>query len=320
MHADLGGARVADRPPSAMVTKEIVCSIVYGPAYAGVLDVSRERAVVFPDRVTPRAGATRRVLHIGDSMVFGANVPRDQTFTADLEKLEPGVQHVNGGISGTAPDDYLAMLRGWVAREPIDLAVMYLFAGNDMGGLDAPHPCSNWQSLLVYEDGHARLRFPSGPQSDRGIGLRWLVINSPLPYLGRVMIVGHSAVAAFLGAAVDSWSARAAWGEKQDRFQHLESILQSARDELREKHIRFVVVVLPHAGAIGIPNGYCEQLSTEVRAIAERLGLPELDATEPIRAALSRGEHPIQSEGTHFSEEGHWLMARWLHQQLETFE
>ncbi|MFI5365353.1 MAG: SGNH/GDSL hydrolase family protein, partial [Candidatus Binatia bacterium] len=302
--------------PGAMLTKEILCSIAYGTAYSGVIDVSHARAEVFPERVTPRPGATRRVLHIGDSMVFGANVSREQTFAAGLEKLEPDVQHINGGISGMAPDDYLVMLRSWVAREPVDLAVMYLFAGNDLVGLDAPHPCSNWQSILVYEAGHATLRFPSAPKSARGIGLSWLVINSPLPYLGRVMIVAHSAVAAFLGGLLDSWSAQAVSTNPQIPFEHLESILRSARDDLREKHIPFVVVVLPHAAAIGIPGGPSDTLSRRVFAIAQQLGLPELDATDTIRDALARGEHPVQPDGSHFNEEGHWLMARWLHERL----
>ena len=316
MQADLGGATMADRPPGAMLTREIVCSIVYGPAYAGVLDVRRELAVVFPEHLAPRPDAPRRVLHVGDSMVFGANVSREQTFVADLNTLEPGVQHINGGISGTAPDDYLVVLRSWVAREPIDLAVMYLFAGNDMICLDAPHPCSNWESILVYDGGHAGLRFPSGPKSDRRIGWKWLVINSPLPYLGRVMIMAHSSTAAFLGGLLDRWSANSAWNAMGDQFQHLESILRSARDELHEKHVRIAVVVLPAAGAIGMPNGPSEELSRKVLAITQRLGLPELDATEPIRDALSRGEKPIQPDGSHFNEAGHWLMANWLHERL----
>lgn len=318
MRGDLGGATMADRPPGAMLTKEIVCSIAYGSAYAGVIDVQRERAVVFPEHPTPRPDAARRVLHVGDSMVFGANVSRNRTFTTDLETLEPAVQHINAGISGTAPDDYLVVLRSWVARAPIDLAVMYLFAGNDMSGLDAPHPCSNWESILTYDGGRARLRYPSAPKSDRRIGLQWLVINSPLPYLGRVMIAAHSTAAAFLGALLDDWSARASWGDAENQRQHLEAILRSARDELRDKHIAFVVVVLPAAGAIDIPGGPSQQLSREVLAITQRLGVPELDATEPIRAALSHGEHPIQSDGSHFNEAGHWLMANWLHERLPT--
>lgn len=302
----------ADRPPSAMVTREIVCSIVYGSAYPGLIDVKREASVVFPERFTPRSGTSPRVLHIGDSLVFGANVAREDTFVAGLQRLEPAVEHINGGISGMAPDDYLAVLRSWVPRHRIDHAVVYLFAGNDLTGLDAPHPCSNWQSLLVYENGRARLRFPAGPESEPGIGLRWLVINSPLPYLGRALIAARSSAAAFLGSALASLAERGVQRSPPEvQFQHIEDILRSARDELAERHVGLLVVVLPHAGSLRGAQPWFEK---EVLAITQRLGLPALDATEPIRAALDRGENPVQSDGSHLNAAGHRLMAQWLHE------
>ena len=316
MRGDIDAQEMVDRPPAAMVTKEIVCSIVYGDAYTGVIDVGRERARVFPERVPSRPGTTRRVLHIGDSMVFGANVPRDRTFTARLDELEPDVQHLNGGISGTAPDDYLVVLRRWVERQPVDMAVMYLFAGNDLTGIDAPHPCSAWQPILTYDDGKARLRFASAPRTAHGLGVQWLLHNSPLPYLLRAMIAGGSAAAAFVGSAFDSWVMRADWLRDNEQLAHLETILRSARDELREQHVRFVVVVLPAAGAIGVPDGPSDHLSRHVHDIAARLDIPELDATDVIRESLARGEHPVQPDRSHFSEEGHWLIARWLHAHL----
>jgi len=55
------------------------------------------------------------------------SVRRFGTFTADLERLEPGTQHINGGIPGTAPDAYLVVLRQWLALHNVDLAVMYIF-------------------------------------------------------------------------------------------------------------------------------------------------------------------------------------------------
>jgi hypothetical protein len=316
MGGNLAAGTMEERPPGAMITREIVCAIAYGAEYRGVVDVSRERAEVYPDRIAPRADATRRVLHVGDSMVYGANVRRDETFTVDLEKLEPDVQHINGGISGMAPDDYFVVLRRWVDREPIDLAVMYLFAGNDMVGLDAPHPCSGWESILSYEGGTARLRYPAGPRSDNRIGLRWLAMNSPLPFLGRAMIVAGSRVAAFSGAVLDRWAAQAARANPQSQNDHLESILRAARDELAARGVAFVVVVLPHADAIGMPAGPSATMSALAAAITQRLGIPLLDASQVIRDALGRGESPIQPDRSHFNAEGHRLIARWLHAEL----
>jgi hypothetical protein len=215
-----------------------------------------------------------------------------------------------------APDDYLAVLNSWTARERIDLAVMYLFAGNDIVGMDAPHPCSDWESLLVYEGEHARLRFPSAPKSDRRIGLRWLVINSPLPFLGRVAIVAGSRVAAFSGAVLDAWAAQASRVDTPVQLQHLEAILRTARDDLRTRGIAFVVVLLPHAYAIGIPGGPSDFLSAQVSAITRKLGVPQLDASEVVRQSISRGENPIQADRSHFNEEGHRLIAEWLHEHL----
>jgi len=277
--------------------------------------VRRELDRVFPQPVPSRPGASRRVLHVGDSMVFGANVARDQTFTVRLEEIEPDVQHLNGGISGMAPDDYLVVLRRWVERQPVDLAVMYLFAGNDLIAIDAPHPCSAWQPILAYDEGKARLRYASA-QMAQGLGVRWLLHNSPLPYLLRAAIAGHSVAAAFVGAAFDSWAMHGAWTRRNEPLEHLEAILRSARDEMRERHVRFVVVVLPSAGSIGEPDGPTDYLARHVHDIAARLDIPTLDATDVIRESLARGDQPIQPDGSHFNEEGHRLIARWLHARL----
>ena len=184
-----------------------------------------------------------------------------------------------------------------------------------MNGLDSPHPCANWQSILSYDGDHATLRFPSAPHNDRGIGLTWLLINSPMPYLLRVMIAGHSAAAAFVGSALTSLSTRASAMPVETLLQHLESILRSARDELRERHIRLVVVVLPSGGRLRMANASA-LFSDQVLAISRRLGVRAFDATEPIGAALGRGENPFQMDGTHFNQLGHALMAKWLHEQL----
>jgi lysophospholipase L1-like esterase len=92
--------------------------------------------------------------------------------------------------------------------------------------------------------------------------------------------------------------------------------LRTARAELRAQGIAFVVVVLPHADAIGIPGGPSDSLSTQVSAITDELDVPYLDASDVIRDALARGDQPIQADRSHFNEEGHWLIAKWLHEQL----
>jgi len=75
--------------------------------------------------------------------------------------------------------------------------------------------------------------------------------------------------------------------------------------------------VLPHAGRLRIPDA-SPDFTNGALAIGRKLNLSMLDATEPIRGALDRGEEPMQFDNTHFNEAGHWLMAKWLHEQLPT--
>jgi len=130
------------------------------------------------------------------------------------------------------------------------------------------------------------------------------------------MIVAGSHLAAFSGAVLHAWAVQDARAHSQEQFEHLEAILRTARDELREKNIAFVVVVLPHADAIGIPGGPSDSLSSLASAIAKKLEIPLLDASEVVGAALKRGENPIQPDRSHFNKEGHWLMAKWLHEHV----
>ncbi|NCG18036.1 MAG: hypothetical protein GWP91_03365, partial [Rhodobacterales bacterium] len=316
MATDRNGKGHADRPPGPMVTKEVVCSIAYGPTYRGAIDVTEDRDLVWPRQPVIREDAAFRVLHVGDSMVFGANEPRENAFPAVLDRMEPDVQHVNAGISGMAPDDYFVVMNRWLDREPFDLVVFYVFSGNDIRAIGAPHPCSNWDSILAYDGDVARLRYPDGPKAYGGVGVQWLAVNSPLPYLLRVLIAEGSSSAAYLGALQPLRRLR--FGENRDqKVERLELILRTARDRLMARSTPLVVVMLPSSDAFTDPlGGPAQELSTSLVDIAERLQIPRLDATELIRASLDRGEHPIQSDRTHFNEEGHVLVAEWLYQRL----
>ncbi len=316
MSQDPKGRSHSDRPPGPMVTKEVVCSIAYGPTYEGALDVSGERDRVWPLDSHIRPDAARRILHVGDSMVFGANEAREDTFSAALNQLEPDTQHVNAGISGMAPDDYFVVLNRWVEREPFDLAIMYLFSGNDIRAIGAPHPCSNWDSILAYDGQHAQLAYPDQAMPYGGVGLKWLAVNSPLPYLLRVLIAQESAAAAYLGALQPlNWLQY--HENPEQKYERLEMILRSAKEGLAARNIPFIVVMLPSNDAFqDAPDGPARDLSRELTEIAHRLEIPRLDATEMLQASLDRGEHPFQSDRTHFNAEGHQLVAEWLHEVL----
>jgi hypothetical protein len=304
--------------PWDTLAKEIVCSIVYGDQYPGLLDLSSaQRDVVTPRNFTPRSDAPRRVLHLGDSMAFGFGLPRNQTFTAELERLEPGVQHINGAIPGTAPDAYLGVLETWVATHKVDLVVMHVYEGNDLDGLDSRYPCCDWQSLLVYGAAGADLRCANAIAPDLGhAGWTWLRYHNPPPFLVRAL-VGTSSAAAYLAASMALEPYFLVDQPTSTRLEHLELILRSASDVLAARHIPFIVDVVP-------TRTWLETLATwqhhapSILDAARRAGVPALDGSEVFRDAVVHGqnlffEHPSD---IHFSANGHKLLATWLHEQL----
>ena len=298
--------------------KEVVCSIVYGEQYAGIFDPDdAQRGIVTPRNFTPRPEAVRRVLHLGDSMGFGFGLHRDETFSAVLERLEVGVQHINAAVPGTAPDAYLAILRSWIATHRLDLVVMHIYEGNDLDGLDSRFPCCDWQSLLQYGPGSAALRCPQATPPNLGhAGLTWLRYHNPAPYLVRAL-VGTSSAAAYLAAALAREPYFLVHQPTSRRLEHLELILRSARDACAARHIPLVVVVLP-------ARTWVETLATwqhyapSIVEVARRAGAPVLDTSEFFRDAHVHGqslffEHPGD---IHFNANAHALLAKWLQERL----
>jgi hypothetical protein len=327
------GARVLLRPPPAfpseephllladamqaaqrslmapLTSREAACEAIYAHAAD-----TREAHLVKPlaEGFQPRPGTRARVLHLGDSIPWGH--PSVGRFTDRLEELEPDVEHVNVSIPGTAPDAYLSILRRWIATQPIDAVVMHLNP-NDVGEMDEPHPCADGRSLLVYEGGRPRLRYPTAHVSSEATRhWRILVASSPPPYPLRATL-RSSAAAAHLAAAFVALSHRIAFDERRDPARglaHVEMILAAARDELRARHIPFVATLLHFqmAFAAGRPD------NAELAGAAARVGVVTLDSWEPLLAAVRRGEDPFTDPSGHLSRAGHAVMARWLHEQL----
>ncbi len=301
-------------------SKELVCSIVYEDRYPGILDAAGEHDIPTPRTFVPRRDAARRVLHVGDSMTFGIGVDRGETFVAGLGHLEPAVEHVNAGIPGTAPDAYLSVLERWAAVQRIDTVVMYVFEGNDVDGLDDRYPCCSWEPLLAYDRGGARLRCPEpAPVDLHAAGATWLRYNSPPPFLVRAFIPYSSAAGHVAAAVVDAMThmPRGVDQPTDVALSHLEAIVRSARDDLRERGVGFAVVVLPSRDWVeGAPRS--EHLAPRIMDVCRALEVAAVDASAFLRDERLRGSRSFMPMPTdpHFSAAGHAALAGWLHGAL----
>lgn len=72
----------------------------------------------------------KRVLVLGDSYVWGFGVEDDEVFTSRMERLCPGLEAVNFGVSGYSTDQELLLYRDKGSAYDPDVVVLVL-AGND---------------------------------------------------------------------------------------------------------------------------------------------------------------------------------------------
>lgn len=283
------------------------------------------------------------VVHVGDSMVFGNGVQRDQTFTALLEARQPEVAHVNGGTPGAGPDTDLIASGHWRRQLRPDLTVVYVFMGNDVHDVDRAYTCCDMGPLLDWSGGEPRPRcktlewaFPTGV----------LLSSSPAPYPFRVA-ARQSAFAAQVTAAFDAVNrailgrqlfnvnfGRDKGGAVDERLDKVERILRALRDDFARDHARLLLVILPFRQTLerahGVdpsnvdPWGSLEAgraAEQRVAAGARGLGIDVLDAWDLLDAAIARQGVPPWFAGdypgdVHLSPAGHALLADWLAPQI----
>lgn len=264
------------------------------------------------------------VLHVGDSMVHGAGVRSVEAFPERLDGLDPGIGHMNGGVSGAAFDYYYLLTRTWVRQVPTVLVVWHVF-GNDQTETDAPYAlCANGP-LLRWEAGRPVPLCPDAPVRDDAAGRPWVI--SPAPYVLRVL-TGHSFLARHLFSVV--WRLQGGMNDAvsmETKAAHAEALVATMRDELKALGIPFLLTALPARGDLG-ERGEADLASAYERnrfvsGIAERQGVPFLDSLDYFLGEVRRdGAETIflvePAGDPHLNPEGHARYARWLLDRLYT--
>jgi len=88
------------------------------------------------DQIGPKSRGGLRVLAVGDSFTFGAQVEEDETFSARLgpllsERIGRPVEVLNAGVDGTGTYQQVAILKQLKMPLQADAAVMAYYLGND---------------------------------------------------------------------------------------------------------------------------------------------------------------------------------------------
>jgi len=255
----------------------------------------------------PCGDADNRVLILGDSFAFGSLLDQPETIDACMERLRPGREVINLGVTGYNLPEPLEPLRRWTlgARH-----VVYLFGNTDLDG--------TVEQLVV--DGYRvrRLRHPDGsPFTDEEMGpaatrriaeikqsrqLSWRSLRLP-----RVRTAlrrsGRTAVDVPTDAFVDP-------------RQRAEAVARGigATEEMRalaeRRGMTFRVAIVPTLAEV-TARSYCPAVADYVAALKGR-GEPPLELIDCLSADLYWGH-----EG-HFNPAGARVVARAIDAALST--
>lgn len=312
--------KALEEMPDLQVTqwseREQVCRIVFGNDFEGMLDLDLLKTeVTLPATFRPRP-VPRHTLHIGDSMVYGMGLERTQTVAAELSRLEPTVEHINAGIIGAGPDEYVALVDAWTERTAIDHVVVFLFEGNDLFDTNAPHPCTGGQSLMLHPPEGATQRPMTRYAGGRRSGLERLARLSPPPYLVRVLARDWVA-GGWLAQLLTSWQqgdGMISAGDTRDmQKDYLRSDLRGIQRILKDRKIAWTVVILPSIPHLRLPERD-RPIAVMREELGKQLGVRVLDAAPVLIALQDRGISPFFSPTDfHLSAAGHTALAEWLH-------
>jgi lysophospholipase L1-like esterase len=304
-----------------------VCRVVFGPSWPWtVLDYDwRGRRIHVPDAWERPAGTTRVVLHIGDSMVYGEGVKDDEMFTAVLGRSQPTTAHVNAGISGTGPQEYLAIGRAWIPAIHPDLVVTYFFVGNDIDPVLAAYPCCDMQELYTVAEDGVQMRCPSArPVSPHVAHVQRYIRQSPPPLALR-LLTGPSKLARYVAAAMIQHAPGTMVINDQEAWRRVAVILRTMRDDATRAGARFALVVLPLRSALLHTDGQsmsARSVHDRVVQTATDVGIVTLDAWDLFEDAVRRTDEARwfaseREDDPHFSAAGHQLLADWLAPRLD---
>ena len=289
-----------------------------------------------PITVTHDVNGYRNVTHfaqadivlIGDSYVEGRYVSDDQTISRFLQgRLGRAV--ANLGVAGYGTAQELLVLKQDGMRLKPGIVIWFFFEGNDLyndhafentlfsspemrtDGLTEKH---GWWRRYFIRNTHAQLRV-----------LLHALVPSQCPHFGILTVEGHRWKTVLFGPeAASRWT-----HFERGRWESARETLTEAVKFTREHNINFLLVYVPikfrvYRDFVDIPAG------SELRGwtlwplpdffgqLCRAEGLACLDLTELLRGSVREGDMPYAPADSHWSPEGHSLIAQRLQVMLES--
>ncbi len=266
--------------------------------------------------VDPTPGRDR-ILVLGDSFAYGVGVENNETFSAQLELLDPKLEVINTGVNGYGTNQELLLLRdeGLTLRPDV---VLVAFFWND--------PANNLHSQVAFKLHDGELVYPEPvPESQQItrtiVRRRWLRHSYAYRFASDRLKVVVYRLKSLLGlpqadGRLDAREHAPAW---ELQFTLLHEVIRVSRSAGAE----VVLVIIPELMQVD-PSVRTLGLEEREYAVQERLlefsareGIVALDLLPALRAALAEDPEPLYyAQDRHFTARGHRVAANAIHARL----
>jgi len=295
--------------------------------------VTDEMGLRVPANAVAQPAAGTRILALGDSFTFGVGVEEEQTWIARTgEALRAdgySVATYDAGVPGYGAPDEEALFEHHLADLRPDLVVLGVYLANDLldaspaslkvevreGSLVIGGRSANFFDWLNY---HSHL---------------FLLVKNAIPWsvqqpLRDALGLGPTATQRQIGTEMGAYARTLPEGARAG-LEATDAAYSRLTAAARAAGARLVAVVIPEHIAVDPafwkarfdflrldPAGYEPEGPRRIfRALLEKHSIPYLDLTDAVSAVEAGGTHLYFPYDTHFTPEGHALVAR----QLEPF-
>jgi hypothetical protein len=248
------------------------------------------------ERSYDRTPGVRRVVVLGDSMVFGLGVDDGERTTELLEQRCPGVEFINLGCCGYSADQYVRVLELEGFRYQPDAVILVLCMRNDVSCL--VNEQQEWWPKPYYRLEHDEPTLVK-PRYTLSVFLR---NNS---YLAEFLYQKYPTLE-------DRFRPAPEWQDR-DPLPLFAALMRQMGGECAERHIRFLVA--PVYWQRAERSEPTEDLRS-IRAAVEQAGILTLDTHTLFSGPVRRGESAFVEDGVHWNAHGHEIMADFLEKQL----
>jgi lysophospholipase L1-like esterase len=296
--------------------------VQYGKPEYSVIVSHNSRGFRGPEIAERKSADRLRVLTLGDSMAYGFGVEDDETFSAVLDRLDPRLEVINGGVAGYSAAEELLLLREEGPALSPDL-VLVAFLWNDLEGA-----YRDTYGRFTVEDGGVRFEVPPEGSPDhpalkkKRVRHPWLSRSYLYRFVSDRLKILRYTIKSAAGVSPEVLGLppaqiEPAWALT---FALLGEIASTAATQGAETLLVILpdqIQVEPDAPPIAIdPNLYAVQ--DRLAEFGRQSGIAVLDLTPRLREAWERGQRPLYFRfDRHFTPLGHRVAAETILEWLE---